>query len=561
MKLIKKFRSIYLLQFCLISLLIPVCLLQVAAQEKSVQNTQVKILVADGVNLSTDIYLPAKQGKFPTILIRTPYGSRGMKLIGEDFASKNYAVVIQNIRGTSDSDGEFVPFSFDKDDGVATLEWIGKQKWSNQKVGFWGSSYLAYAGLQMASSENDYLKTGISISGWTEMESFIKEGDAFRLGDHLPWFIFSATGQNPPAEQMNQIFLTTPLEKFFGDQLDIEIKDDFDYAKVKSPILHITGWFDYIYRDTLRTYDKLQKHSQKKNSQKLLIGHWKHNEVYEKTTKAGDEDFGANAAMGIEKLLALSIEWFDFHLKGIANGVGKKPAVEYFVMGENRWHKSDKWTPENVDFQKWYLQKSENSFGRMSTKSSKEKTSTDFIFDPNNPVPTVGGVNSHMLPWLLGVKDQRFAEKRKDILIYDSAPLKKDTTLAGPIRAVIYASTEGKDTDFTAKLVEVRTDGYARIIESGIKRGTAIKSSNNSELLKAGEVYKFEIDLGATAIRLQKGSRIRVEVSSSNFPKYDRNPNTGEDPFKATAFKSVKQTIYHSPSYPSQIILPILREN
>ena len=165
------------------------------------------------------------------------------------------------------------------------------------------------------------------------------------------------------------------------------------------------------------------------------------------------------------------------------------------------------------------------------------------------------------MPWLIGVKNQQFTEKREDVLIFDSAPLEKPLTLAGPIRAVIYASTEGKDTDFTAKLVEVRADSYARIIESGIRRGRFHESKGVFNRLVPERTYKFEIEMGSTAIKLQKGSRLRVEVSSSNFPKYDRNPNTGENPVKATVFKSVRQTVFHSRKYPSQVILPVLKED
>jgi hypothetical protein len=420
----------------------------------------------------------------------------------------------------------------------------------------------------MASAENNScLAAGINISGWTDIKSFISEGGAFRLGDHVPWFVFQATGKAANSEQINKIFTTTPLEKTFGDRVDRNLletqSDDFAYEKVKIPILHVTGWFDYIYRDTLRTYENLRLHSPKADLQKLLIGHWAHNEIYQTTTKAGDEDFGAEAAMGREKLLALSIRWFDYHLKGINNGTRSESAVKYLVMGENRWRESDRWTPANVRYEKWYLNRSENlkSSGFLSRKILNESKSSSFTFDPNNPVPTTGGANSPFLPWLIGVKNQQFTEKREDVLIFDSTPLEKPLILVGPIRAVIYASTEGKDTDFTAKLVEVRADGYARIIESGIKRGRFLEFKGVSYTLVPERAYKFEIEMGATAIKLQKGSRLRLEVSSSNFPKYDRNPNTGENPIKATVFQSVRQTIFHSTRYPSQVILPVIKED
>ncbi|HLM62386.1 MAG TPA: CocE/NonD family hydrolase, partial [Pyrinomonadaceae bacterium] len=278
MKSIERSRIVCLLQVILASLLLSVLLLERAqAQQATVRRIQTKIPTADGINLNTQIYLPEKEGKYPAIIIRTPYNSASQKTTGETFANAGYAVVVQDVRGTNGSEGVFAPFRYEKNDGGATLEWVCRQPWNNSKAAFWGASYLAYAGLQMASAENNScLAAGINISGWTDIKSFISEGGAFRLGDHVPWFVFQATGKAANSEQINKIFTTTPLEKTFGDRADQTLletqSDDFAYKKVNIPILHVTGWFDYIYRDTLRTYESLKHHSPKAHSQKLLIG-------------------------------------------------------------------------------------------------------------------------------------------------------------------------------------------------------------------------------------------------------------------------------------------------
>ncbi|UCC30425.1 MAG: CocE/NonD family hydrolase, partial [Phycisphaerales bacterium] len=181
-----------------------------------------------------------------------------------------------------------------------------------------------------------------------------------------------------------------------------------------------------------------------------------------------------------------------------------------------------------------------------------------FVYDPMDPVPTTGGVNFHFFLDNLGIKDQRPVEQRDDVLVYTSPRLEKDLEIIGPLQAVVYASTEGKQTDFTAKLVEVRADGYARIIEDGIKRGPDAVSAEEVTAGEPGKIYCYSIDLGATGISIKKGHRIRVEISSSNFPKYSRNPNTGEPAEFATEFRKVRQTVVHSPEYPSHIVLPVL---
>jgi putative CocE/NonD family hydrolase len=293
-----------------------------------------------------------------------------------------------------------------------------------------------------------------------------------------------------------------------------------------------------------------------------MIGPWHHNQELNGGTVVGDEDFGLVAEMGLEKLLKLSKRWFDYWLKDKDDGISKEAPVKVFMMGKNKWLEESQWPPSSIELQKWYLSSDKGANGlegdgRLSIELPGENSDDSFIFNPEDPVPTTGGVNMHFFPDILGIKDQREVETRDDVLVYTSPALVKPMEIIGPLKVVLYASTEGVDTDFTAKLVEVRADRYARIIEDGIIRGRYRKSLETPDFLEPGKIYEFEIDLGYTAISLYKGSRLRVEISSSNFPKYDRNPNTEVEPFDAVEFKKVKQKIYCSKEYPSHLILPV----
>ena len=546
------------------------------AQEESGKVPDVRVKMSDGVHLSADVYLPDSTGKFPVILIRTPYNKSGLTKIGEHFAKTGYAVLIQDVRGQGKSEGQFMPFTFEKQDGLETLNWLDLQPWCNGEVGLWGVSYLAYNGFMVLPYQHKSIKTFVSISGFSEMDKFLGTGGAFYLQAHLTWFMTRVGGRKlPPAEAMSKfmdrIFRTTPLSTFFqGGGKDTEVTQpkfqdiSGEFHKVNIPVLHLTGWHDYLYRSTLGSHQRIKDQHKDKVFQKLIVGPWYHNQELTERSMVGDLDFGPKAQMGLERILALSTKWFDHWIKGKENDIKKESPVRVFVMGLNDWKDFDEWPPRSVEYRKWYFssEKGANSSagdGLLSTLLPKRRSHDSFVFDPNDPVPTVGGANFHLFHDNLGVKNQVEIEKRQDVLVYTSALLDRPMQVIGPLKVILYASTEGVDTDFTAKIVEVKKDGYARIIEDGIIRARNRKSLTKPEMVKPGEIYQYEIDLGATAIELESGSRIRVEISSSNFPKYDRNPNTGEEPMDAVEFKKVLQKIFFSKEYPSHILLPVLK--
>jgi len=530
----------------------------------------VSIMTGDSVLLATDVYLPGEGDRFPVILARTPYGSKGKVWLGEGLALSGYAVVIQNVRGTHGSEGEFFPFVYERGDGLETLEWVLAQPWCNGRVGLWGSSYYGYAAFEIASTGHPGVVSLFHVSGWSDLEPFMQHGGAFHLMAHLRWFYSYASGQpSPPQEAWDGIFRTVPISTFFqgADALTGLAEVPYDFSGFSIPVMHISGWYDYIYPNVLQTYESIAKKAKEPPLQHLVVGPWAHNDVMNGVTRVGDEDFGPSAEMDHQWVLAQTRRWFDhtLALKPIDDDFWTAKPVRIFVMGDNDWSEFETWPPEEVEYQTWYADCAgrANSVKGSGTLSREKPSGTrfdQFVFHPNDPVPTVGGANSHFFPENLGPKDQSLVEEREDILVYTSEPMKDDFIIIGPIKAIVYASTEAKDTDFTAKRVVVRPDGYARNIEDGIIRGRYEHPTPDSlPVFVPKKAYRFEIDCGATALRINKGERLRLEISSSNFPKYDRNPNTGINPFEAVQFEKALQIVYHSWDFPSCVVIPVLR--
>ena len=536
----------------------------------------VKVTLADGTNLSTDIYIPVEGKKHTTILIRTPYGKHQHQYEGEYWSSNGYVVVIQDTRGKWDSDGEYIPFLNERSDGLETVEWITRQEWSNGEIGLWGSSYLSYCSIVLATTGHESIRTMFIISGWLQGDKIINPGGSMHLMLNLAWLLHEETQRVRSIQRydMEELFQYLPLSDVFNSiGIDSKIwtheqdlrnmNKDYSAKDIDIPVFHLSGWNDFVCNAALGVYDEISSEAHHEN--KLLIGPWFHDQLQTDFTEVGDEDFGATSVLGREKMNRLTLNWFDhiFHDKDVTD---KFPTdVKLFIMGENEWKNFDSWPPANVEYQKWFIssEKGANTStgdGRLGPETPQNSKPDTFVFNPMDPVPTYGGANFHFFLHLIGIKDQSEIEKREDVLVYTSEVLKNDLDLIGPIKAVINASTEGKDTDFTAKLVEVRSDGYARIIQEGIIRASYRNSSSERELLNPGDVYELEIDMGSTAIQIPSGSKLRVEISSSNFPKYDRNPNTGEDAFTAKEFERVSQTIYHNEDYPSYLILPVMNK-
>ncbi|MCI0662737.1 MAG: CocE/NonD family hydrolase [Acidobacteria bacterium] len=552
-----------------------------------------EVPMRDGVKLYADVYRPRADGKYPTLVVRTPYGVQrdGVHETMIKFAQQGYAVVIQDTRGRYESEGKWEPFRFEANDGYDTVQWASKQSWSNGKVATQGGSYLGHVQWRAASLQPPNLVAMFPAVASTNIyANWITLGGAFRLSFNYGWGVvrmpnrimlpqyWHAEKYSPVELKYGTILNHLPLKD--GDLLSAgyavqhyrdwlahpgydsywkEISDEEQFSKINVPVHTSGGWFDIFLQGTINGYAGVRKHgaNEKARSQtRMIIGAWGHGP----TQKFGDIDFGPN---NMRVQFETELRWFDHQLKGIDNGVNREPPVEIFYMGINQWQHEQDWPIPGTKYTPYYLTSegaanSSSGNGQLIIDKPGGAASDTFNYDPNNPVPTLGGNNCCGTPTLAGPKDQRVIENRKDILVYTSPSLNEPLSIAGPVKMKLYAATDGPDTDWVIKLIDVYPDGLSINVAEGILRARYRKGTDKMELLKPGEVYEFEIDLVGTANVFLPGHRIRVDITSSHFPQFDRNPNTGE-PFGMSAkVRLAKQTIYHTLQQPSHILLPVV---
>lgn len=538
----------------------------------------VSVPVRDGIQLSADIYLPDTEGVFPAIVIRTPYGKSTQTHhdTGAFFAERGYVVMVQDVRGRGDSEGEFNPYRHDGKDGYDSIEWIAEQKYCSGDVGTYGGSYLGRIQWLTALEAPPALKTMVPVV--TPSDPFV-EWPTGVPGPHSICWTYMTSGrmqQNTALVDWEEIYQTLPLvdmdvkagryserwrEEVSHNYLDdwwkeICYQDKFD--DIDLPVLHISGWYDDEQIGTpLNFYGMTHtdKNKKSKSSQRLLMGPWSHQ--VNASTKVGDIDFGEAALIDMNAYL---LKWFDYWLKGIDNGTNQAPAVDIFVMGDNKWRSENEWPLNRTEWRKLYL----NSGGRANSrfgdgtleKEVQETSGTDtYTYHPKDPVPFITEMLSHQIG---GPDDYASIERRDDVLVYSTEKLETDIEVTGPVKAEIYASTDAVDTDFMVKLLDVHPDGYVQRLTDGMVRGRFRNGMEHPELLKPGEIYLFEVDCWNTSHVFKKGHRIRVEIASSAFPKYDRHLNTGDILGVTSDMIQAEQTIYHDAAHPSGITLPFI---
>jgi len=548
------------------------------ASEKVIVELDVKVPMRDGVQLSTNIFRPDGEGKFPTILMRTPYGNGDADNgAARAYAQDGYAYVIQDTRGRFESEGVFEPFLNEGQDGYDAQEWVRKQLWCNGKIGTAGGSYVGFTQWISAPLQSPALKVmlpTITFADFHDDIAFI--GGAFQLSLCLGW---SALVTAQPGENIigkaEEIFRTLPLIDysrvlgreiaFYNDWLVHPNDDDYwrsatikdKYHRIQVPVLNLGNWYDIFAKATTENFRRMREEApteEIRQAQRLLMGPGAHGAP---GAKLGEREFGE-----IAKLDIASIErrWFDYWLKGEENGIMDEAPVQIFVMGINQWRDEQEWPLVRTRYTNYYLHSDGNANtlhgdGVLNPVAPGDEPIDRYSYDPNDPVPTKGGAN---LAIPSGPYDQRKIEERADVLVYTSAPLEGTVEVTGPVRVILYAASSARDTDFTAKLVDVCPDRTAWNLTDGIIRARYRNSDTEPELIEPGKVYKYEIDLWVTSNVFLEGHRIRVEVSSSNFPRFDRNPNTGHPFGQDAEVATADQTIYHNADYPSHLFLPVI---
>ncbi len=555
--------------------------------------SNIRVPMRDGVHLYADIYRPDRPGKFPVLVVRTPYGKQrdGMHETKIQFAERGYAVVVQDTRGRYESEGAWDPFRFEAQDGYDTVEWAARQPWSNGKVGMEGGSYLGNVQWQAAAQTPPSLVAIFPAVASTSLyHNTFFHGGAFKLAVSYGWGVvrmplrimypqYWHMEPYAPAEwKYENLVWGLPLgtldlassnqlvphwrnwvkhESYDDYWRAISVEEKFD--RVKVPAHTQGGWFDLLLNGTLNGLTGLRQHGgteAARRGAKMLVGPWGHGP----SQKYGDVDFGPGA---MRHLFDRELQWFDHYLMGMDNGIDREPPVEIFVMGINRWMHYADWPVPGTRFTPFYLSSgghanSVRGDGRLSMEKPSGAPSDRYEYDPNHPVPTVGGNDCCGIPVSAGPVNQQPVETRHDVLVYSSDLLKAPVAIAGPITMKLQAATDGPDTDWFIKLVDVHPNGFAMNIAEGVLRARFHNGYDRVELLKPNQAYEFTIDMRATANVFLPGHRIRVDVTSSNFPQFDRNLNSGEALATGTHVRTARQTVFHTPAQPSHIVLPLI---
>jgi len=563
-----------------------------AQTEKSYEFTveySVATKMRDGVTLRADIYRPKTDEKLPILLTRTPYDKSRTWVtpFAHKAAARGYIVIVQDVRGRYESEGEWYPFKHESEDGYDTIEWAGTLPYSNGKVGMFGGSYVGATQMLAALAKPPHL-TAIcpTVTASNYHENWTYQGGAFEQWFNQSWS--SGLVENTETRRWNNLktamdgMNTLPLTNYsvlkpeaqglapyYLDWLAHPSYDEYwkqwsiedHYAQIQVPVFTVAAWYDIFLGGSLRNFVRLQTEGgteAARKGQKLLMqigGHAGGGR------KIGAVDFGDAALLDPDDVM---LRWYDHLLKGEANGAEKEKPVKIFVMGKNVWRDEDNWPLARAQATKYFLHShgAANGLsgdGTLSTAAPTTEERDTYNYDPADPTPTIGGpLCCAPLPPGAGPQDQRPVEARNDVLVFTTPAFTQEFEVTGPISADLYVTSSAVDTDFAAKLVDVWPNGFAQNLTDGILRMRYRKSAEKPELMNPGEIYRITVDMWATSNVFLPGHKLRLEISSSDFPRFDRNMNTGEEQSRATKMNKATNMIFHDKDHPSALILPLI---
>lgn len=549
------------------------------------ESTTESVPVSGGASLATLVTLPGP-GSYPVVIVRTVYGRRNLLGLGNLLSNHGYASIIQDVRGSGDSSGKFNFLAQEPEDALETTQWILRQPWCDGRLAILGISYLSSASIAIAAEFPEHVKAAVWVTIPAGKEILCFQGGALRLHHTLPWVYMK---EAPLSSFDPEAYYTkTPLIDAIPQNLDsrwsLILKDGprsefwrkndlWHYIeRVRVPGLHFGGWFDFLLDATLVPYSQMNRSGA---PQRLVLGPWSHNGVVGTEKISGDISYGCPAGIFREintssHFMDECIRWLDYWVKKMGEVSAWRPVRCFFTGDRPHWQELDSW-PAPGGIMRMYLgskgiqagRRTEGAHARgiLSTDLASMENATalcdSFVYNPENPTPTEGGaVWAFTKASLIPGPAVSSVHLRDDVLIYDSEMLGDPLKICGIPQVELYASSSAPDTDFTAIILDVDQDGVARYVSDGIIRARYRNSLEIEEFLEPGETYLFRISMKGCAHTFGPGHRVRLVISSSNFPKFDRNPNTGEPIYQTRAMREAVQTVYYGAATSSALIMP-----
>lgn len=580
-------RAILTIILATLALLVPP-----AAAQDAPKDSNVAVPMRDGVVLRAEVWRPRAEGRFPTLVYRTPYG-RLRALEGHTTfrraIERGYAVVIQDVRGRYGSDGEFVAYQQEGRDGYDTIEWAARQPWSDGTVGTFGLSYPGAVQWLAALERPPHLRAMVPAMTYSTPRNFFYFGGVFDLSwigwiwnniapdvrarKDLPGPKTTREARAAWARVGDQFHSRLPLDAldelkavapWYFEWLAHPPEDPWwDWAEVRGrydrmddiAVLNVSSWYDEAYGPEGATTNfnglRAARTGQANPMTKVIIGPWSHGVPGPSDCKVGRRDFCPSAIIDYD---AMVLDWMDRYVRGIDNGVDRQKAVRYFVMGPDEWREADRWPLPDAEARTMYLGAPAvpGRPGSLETEAPvAEASASTFVSDPASPV-----LDAH--PFYAGANDYRSLTSRKDVLVFDSAPLERDTEVTGSIAAEIHLSSDAPDTDLWVRLLDVAPDGTAlNLMSAGLDVLRASYRNGRRELLEPGHVYRLALDRLMTSHVFRADHRIRVQISATFFPAFSRNLHTGARETSSADTRRATITIHHDRHHASRVVLPI----